>query len=104
VYKAISLNSAIASKRRVAAAGIAGYMGINVAALVAGIEFGIQPILHHTADGKALYSPYGLQAAVPAMAGGHLLVFGFVEAIVTALVVKYLQKQDISLLKDSGEK
>ena len=104
VYKAISVHSPVRSKRRVVAAGIAGYIGINVAALFAGIEFGIQPFLHHTADGKALYSPYGLQVAVPAMCGGHLLVFGLVEAVVTALVVKYLQKQDISLLESAGVK
>lgn len=98
IYKLISLNSSGTSGRRVIAAGIAAYAGINCAALLAGIEFGIQPLLHHTATGQALYCPYGLKIAVPAMAGGHLLVFGWVEAIVTALVVKYLQKQDPALL------
>jgi cobalt/nickel transport system permease protein len=93
IYKAISYNAPVGSNRRVIAAGIAGYIGINIAALFAGIEFGLQPLFHHTAAGQALYCPYGLNAAVPAMAGEHLLVFGWVEAIVTALVVKYLQKQ-----------
>ena len=98
LYKLISYNAPATSNRRVIAAGIAAYIGINVAALVAGIEFGLQPLLHHTASGQALYCPYGLNVAVPAMLGEHLLVFGWVEAIVTALVVKYLQKQDVSLL------
>ena len=40
----------------------------------------------------------GFKIAVPAMAGEHLLVFGWVEAIVTAGVVKYLQKQAPELL------
>jgi len=93
VYKAISFNAAAGSNRRVLAAGIAGYIGINVAAICAGVEFGLQPLFHHTAAGQALYCPYGLNVAVPAMAGEHLLVFGWVEAVVTALVVKYLQKQ-----------
>ncbi len=93
VYKAISFNTPADSNRRVLAAGIAGYIGINVAAVFAGTEFGLQPLFHHTASGQALYCPYGLNVAVPAMAGEHLLVFGWVEAIVTALVVKYLQKQ-----------
>jgi cobalt/nickel transport system permease protein len=93
VYKAISFNAPVGSNRSVLAAGIAGYIGINVAALFAGVEFGLQPIFHHTASGQALYCPYGLNIAVPAMSGEHLLVFGWVEAIVTALVVKYLQKQ-----------
>lgn len=99
IYKAIGYNSPIDSNRRVIAAGIAGYVGINAAAALAGMEFGLQPLLHHTANGQALYCPYGIKAAVSAMAGEHLLVFGWVEAVVTALVVKYLQKQDPSLLE-----
>lgn len=86
------------SKRRVIASFLAGYLGINVAALFAGVEFGLQPLLHHTATGQALYCPYGLRVAVPAMALEHLLIFGWVEAVVTALVVKYLQKQAPELL------
>lgn len=98
-YKAASFKSPIDSHRRVIAAGIAGYIGINVAALLTGVELGIQPLMHHTPAGQALYSPYKLNMAVPAMLGGHLLVFGWLEALVTALVVKYLQKQNPSLLK-----
>jgi cobalt/nickel transport system permease protein len=79
------------STRRVIAAFIAGYLGINVAAFLAGVEFGLQPVLHHTATGQALYCPYGFGVAIPVMALEHLLVFGWVEALVTALVVKYLQ-------------
>jgi cobalt/nickel transport system permease protein len=95
IYKAISYNAPIKSKRRVLAAGIAGYIGINIAAFLAGIEFGLQPLLHHTANGQSLYCPYGLKVAVPVMLGEHLLAFGWVEAIVTALVIKYLQKQSL---------
>ena len=98
-YRLINVGSQIESNRRVVAAGIAAYLGINIAALCAGIEFGLQPLFHHTASGQALYCPYGLNVAVPAMIGGHMLVFGWVEVIVTALVVKYLQKQDSSLLE-----
>ena len=94
VYKFISADSPLGSVRRVIAAGVGAYAGICVAATVAGIEFGLQPLLFHTANGQPLYCPYGLNVAVPAMAGGHLLVFGWVEVIVTALVVKYLQKAD----------
>ncbi|MFA5276027.1 MAG: cobalt transporter CbiM [Candidatus Omnitrophota bacterium] len=101
VYKAISYNSPEGSNRKVFAAGVAGYIGINVAALLAGIEFGLQPLLHHTASGQSLYCPYGFNVAVPAMAGEHLLIFGWVEAIVTALVVKYLQKQSPELIEES---
>src|SRR5215216_4240106 len=41
VYRAIAGRSAITSQRRVAAAAIAGYVAINIAALLAAIEFGI---------------------------------------------------------------
>ena len=99
IYKAISYNATIDSKRRVIAAGIAGYIGINVAAFLAGVEFGLQPLLHHTANGQSLYCPYGLNVAVPVMLGEHMLVFGWIEAIVTALVVKYLQKQSPELFE-----
>jgi cobalt/nickel transport system permease protein len=100
LYKALSRNAPPGSNRRVWAAGVAGYIGLNVAALLAGVEFGLQPFLYHTADGQALYSPYGLNIAVPAMAGEHLLIFGWIEAIVTALVIKFLQKQAPELLKE----
>jgi cobalt/nickel transport system permease protein len=100
IYKVISYNSALDSNRRVIAAGVAGYIAINIAAGLTGFEFGIQPLLHKTASGQALYCPYGLNAAIPAMLGEHLLVFGWVEAVVTALVVKFLQKQDINLIRE----
>ena len=102
IYRLISGRAPIDSPRRVAAAFIAGYVGLNLAALCAGIEFGIQPLLCANAQGQALYCPYGLSVAVPAMLGGHLLVFGWVEALVTALVVRYLQKSSPELLSAMG--
>ena len=94
VYRFISSDSPAGSRRRVIAAGTGAYVGICVAALCAGIEFGIQPLLYDTTNGQTLYCPYGLNVAVPAMILGHLVLFGWVEMIVTALVVKYLQKQN----------
>ena len=99
VYRLIACLAPVVSLRRVVAAAVAGYLGLNVAALATAIEFGIQPILHRTVNGQSLYCPYGLNVALPAMVGEHLLFFGFVEAVVTALVVKYLQKQDPFLLE-----
>lgn len=102
LYKAVSGNSPSGSSRRAIAAGIAGYIALNSAALLTALQFGIQPGLHHAANGQALYCPYGLAVAIPTMLGEHLLFFGWVEAAVTALVVRYLQKQDASLLKPGG--
>ncbi len=98
IYKAISYKTPIDSKRRVIAAGIAGYLALNIAAAVTGFMFGIQPLLYKAANGQALYCPYGLNVALTVMLGEHLLIFGWVEAIVTAMVIKYLQKHSPELL------
>lgn len=98
LYKLISGPCSAVSPRRVIAAGISGYAALNLASLSTAIMFGIQPLLHKTASGQSLYCPYDFKVAIPAMLIEHLLVFGWVEAIVTALVIKYLQKQDPSLL------
>ena len=98
VYKVISGNSDIASKRRLVGAIVGSYIAIVVASLVTGIELGVQPALFHAADGTPLYAPYGLQVALPTMAIGHLAIAGPVEAIVTGLVFFYLQTSHSSLL------
>jgi cobalt/nickel transport system permease protein len=98
IYKAISYKTPLDSKRRVVAAGVAGYLALNLAAGLTGLEFGLQPLLHHAANGQALYCPYGLNVAVPVMLGEHLLIFGWIEAVITALVIQYLQKHSPELL------
>ncbi len=92
VYKTIASRINPNPRYKWLAAGIGSYVGINAAALVAAIEFGIQPALFHTAQGVPLYSPYPLSVTIPAMTIPHLLVAGVVEAIVTAGVVAYLQR------------
>ena len=87
------------SKRRVIAAGLAGYIAINVAALCAGIEFGIQPMFFHDVAGAPLYAPYPLGIAIPAMMLGHLTFGGLAEGIVSAGVVAWLQHSNVALLK-----
>ncbi len=99
VYRAIAGRAAITSTRRVVAAAIAGYAAINIAALLAGIEFGIQPLLFMDASGASLYAPYPLSVAIPAMAIGHLTIAGIAELMVSGGVVAYLQRADPSLLK-----
>ncbi len=104
VYRLLAGDSPLGSHRRTMAAFVAGYVGLNVAALLTGIEFGLQPLLHRTADGQALYGPYGLGIAVPAMMGEHLLVFGWVEAVVTALVIRYLQRQSPEMFEQEAKR
>jgi cobalt/nickel transport system permease protein len=99
VYRLLARHSALSSGRRVLAAAVGGYVGINVAALATAIEFGIQPDLFHKADGTPLYAPFHLAQAVPAMLIPHLLVAGVVEAAVTGGVIAYLQRANVPLLR-----
>ncbi len=99
IYRWLSGNAAITSTRRVVAAAIAGYVAINVAALLTGIELGIQPMLFRDAAGHALYFPYGLQVSIPAMLIGHLTIAGAVEAFATGLVVAWMQRTNPQLLE-----
>ncbi|HEV7897724.1 MAG TPA: cobalt transporter CbiM [Planosporangium sp.] len=98
VYRLVAGRSPLTSKRRTAAAAIAGYAGINAAALATAVEFGIQPALFHTSSGAPLYSPYHLSQTIPAMMLAHLTVAGAAEAILTGGVVAYLARADASRL------
>ncbi len=99
VYRFIAGRAEIESTRRVVAAGLAGYAAINVAALCAAVEFGIQPLLFHTASGAPLYAPYPLSVSIPAMLIGHLTFAGLAELVISAGVVAYLQRTDPQLLR-----
>jgi cobalt/nickel transport system permease protein len=99
VYRLVAGDSA-SHGRRVAAAGIAAYVALVAGSIVAGVEFGLQPYIAHTAGGQALYAPYKLNVAVPAMALEHLLFFGWVEAFVTAGIVAALQRSQPELLEN----
>jgi len=81
------------------AAGAGAYVGINLAALCAAIEFGVQPLLFTDAAGHALYCPYPLWISVPAMLAGHLTLFGLAEIIFTSGVLAYVQRTSPELLR-----
>src|SRR4051812_41703236 len=77
VYRTIAHGTALTSTRRALAAGIAAYLGLNVAALCAAIEFGIQPELFYKTSAAGskipLYAPFHLSQSIPAMLFAHLL-------------------------------
>ena len=85
-------------RRRIVAATIASYVGINVAGLLTALWLGIQPIFW-SENGRALYSPYGLEATVPAMALVHLTIAGFAEAAFTGLALAYILRTHPALLE-----
>ena len=91
-YRLIAGRSPMLSQRRVWAAGIGAYIGITASALAVGIQLGIQPILF-TQNGHALYSPYGLEATIPAMLIAHALGASIVEALITGLGVAWIQSR-----------
>lgn len=98
LYRLLSLRASPDSPWRIVSAGVAGYLSINIAALLTAVELGIQPLIAHGPDGHPLYFPYSLTVTVSAMALGHLLFLGFAEAAVTGLVVAHLRRADPSLL------
>jgi cobalt/nickel transport system permease protein len=98
-YRFIAGRSPASSKRRWIAAALGSYVGLNAAALSAALMFGIQPALAHDDSGRALYCPFALDVALPAMAVEHLLIFGVVEALATGLVVAYLSRSEPALLE-----
>jgi len=98
-YRLVSGKSSTDAGRRVIAAAAAGYVSINLAALAAALELGLQPWLYRDAGGAPLYAPYPWYIAVPAVMIGHLSVAGVAEAFVSAGIVAYLQKSEIHLLQ-----
>lgn len=99
VYKLVAGNTPLTSRRRVLAGGFAAYAGLNAAALAAAFEFGLQPVLFHTANGTPLYAPFHLAQTIPAMMFSHVTVAGFVEFAVTAGVIAYLQRANVPILR-----
>jgi cobalt/nickel transport system permease protein len=90
IYQSFSKGQPLTSKRRIAGAAVGGWVGLTVSAFFTAVEFGIQPVLFHAADGTPLYAPYPLAISIPAMVIPHMLIASVVEGLITALVVAYL--------------
>jgi cobalt/nickel transport system permease protein len=102
IYRVLAARSGLISPRRITAAAISGYVAINVSALCAAIEFGIQSAFFHDETGAPLYAPYPLSIAVPAMLIGHLAFAGLAEAVISGGIVAYLQRANPALLRASA--
>jgi cobalt/nickel transport system permease protein len=98
VFKLIAGKSE-SKKRMHVASFFAGYIGLNVTALITSIEFGIQPLIAKGANGNPLYAPYPLKIAVPAMVAEHLILFGVVEGMVTFLIFRYFYKNNKEMIE-----
>ena len=70
---------------------VGSYVAINAAALLTGIELGLQPLIASEA-GQPLYNPYGLEVTIPAMMAAHLVVAGWVEAFFTYAIYHFVKQ------------
>ncbi len=75
-----------------------GYLSLVLASILTATEFGIQPLIASSPDGKALYCPYDLSVSIPAMATGHMLIFGVAEGLITAMIVRYFFKHEPAMV------
>jgi len=91
-YRLIAGRSPMLSQRRVWAAGIGAYIGITASAVAVAVQLGIQPLLF-SQNGHALYSPYGLEATLPAMLIAHAFGASIVEALITGLGIAWIQSR-----------
>lgn len=83
---------------------VAGFIAVNAAALAVAVELGVQPLIAAGLDGRPLYAPYPFSITIPAMLLPHLLFFGPVEGLGTALVVSYVYRLGIGGVTTSGQK
>lgn len=83
--------------------GAGAYLGLNLAALCAAIEFGLQPLLARDAAGLPLYCPYPLSVSIPAMVLPHLCVAGVVEALFTMGVFAFLRRASPGTIRGGSQ-
>lgn len=100
VYRLVKGSADAHSVRALYAAAIAGYIGLNAAALVTALEFGSQYSLFQAADGTPLYFMYPIRVAVAAMMSEHLLLAGPVEGLLTALGLRFVGSNYPHLLSE----
>lgn len=83
---------------------VGSYFGLNVAALVAAIEFGLQPLLFKDGAGQPLYCPYPLSISIPAMTIPHLLVAGVIEALFTVFIFAFIKRVSPGIIYEGAKK
>jgi cobalt/nickel transport system permease protein len=102
IFRIVGFRAEAGAPRRMIAAAAAGYGAINLSALLAAIELGLQPMLFRDATGAPLYAPYSLRIAIPAMMIGHLTIAGAAEALMCAGLFGFLQRHEPALLPAAG--
>ncbi len=103
-YRLIASGSEAGRLRMLMASALSGYVAVNMAALAAAFELGIQPLIAQGPEGNPLYAPYPLKVTVPAMMIPHVLFFGPIEALGTAAVVYYIHRFNRELFYRTGKR
>ena len=80
---------------RLFAAGAASYLALNLGALAAAVQLGIQPLLYDGSATGAFYFPYPLKYTLPALMIPHLTMVGALEVTGTVLVLTFLNKTEV---------
>jgi cobalt/nickel transport system permease protein len=83
---------------------LGSYFGINLAALCAAIEFGLQPLLFTNAAGQPLYCPYPLWVSIPAMLIPHLTIAGLAEVLFTVFIYSFIRKVSPGMIYEGAQK
>lgn len=92
LFKLISGKAEITSKRSIVGIFAGSYVGLNLAALLTAVEFGIQPMLFKASDGHPLYGYYPLSVSLPSIGFENAVIAGPIEGILTVAAVTYLAK------------
>jgi len=81
----------------------AGWVSAVASSLIIALFLGIQPLIAVDAANNPIYFPFGLDVAIPALVGSHILIFGVIEGIFTNIAYKFLLKLEPSLTCELGK-
>lgn len=91
-WTAIAAHRLLRRWSETAALFAAGWLGMNVAALILAVVLGIQPAIARKPDGTPLFFPFGLRTTIPAVMIPHLVV-GIGEGLLTVLSFRLLARR-----------
>lgn len=97
-FKLLAGNENIKHSQKVIFAGISGLISIIAASCMTALIFEIQRFFFNASSTTVLYLQYSIKLALNAILFGHLFVFSWLEAGITALSVHILDK-DKSLIQ-----
>lgn len=86
IYKFFSYKYGKFSSKIVAAA-LSGYVSLSLSAILTAVILGIQTILYNYPGQTSIYFPYSIKLVISSILVEHLLIFSWVEAFITSIIV-----------------